>query len=175
MDDNRNDEIEIDLRKLIFTIYSKLWIIFFIGLIFALLAFIYSKFILIPQYKSVTKIYVLSKQYETNITYSDLKMGSQLTRVYQELIISRPVLDNVISKLNLNEEYEELKNQIEVTITMDTRIISIIVSAQSPVKAMKIANAIREYSAEQIAKVMDIKGINVVEEANLPMNHLVWR
>lgn len=170
MNDNRNDEIEIDLRELFLVILSKFWIIFFTGLILALVGFILSRFVLTPQYESVTKIYVLSKQNETNITYSDLQMGSQLTKDYQELIVSRPVLENVIIEQNLNEDYEQLKNKIEVTIPNDTRIISITVTDESPYNAMNIANSIREYSADQIATVMDIKAVNVVEEASLPTN-----
>lgn len=168
MNDNRNDEIEIELQELILVILNKFWVIFFTGVILGLLGFILSKFVLTPQYESITKIYVLSKQNEANITYSDLQMGSQLTKDYQELIVSRPVLENVIIEQGLDEEYTQLKKKIDVTIPSDTRIISITVTDESPYEAMNIANSIREYSADQIAKVMDIKAVNVVEEASLP-------
>lgn len=168
MDDKRNDEIEIDLQELFLVILNKFLVIFLTGVILGLVGFILSKFVLTPQYESITKIYVLSKQNETNITYSDLQMGSQLTKDYKELIISRPVLENVIVEQGLELEYAQLKNKIDVTIPNDTRIITITVTDASPYEAMNIANSIREYSADQIAKVMDIKAVNVVEEASLP-------
>lgn len=164
----RNDEIEVDLRELALTLISKAWIIIFCAIIFSLVSFIINTFVITPQYKSETKIYVLSKQNEASITYSDLQMGSQLTKDYQELIVSRPVLENVIIELKLKENYESLKKKVDVKILSDTRIISIAVSNESPYEAMKIANLIREYSADQIATVMDIKAVNVVEEASLP-------
>ena len=37
-----------------------------------------------------------------------------------------------------------------------------------PVRAMEIANAVREAASEHIMNVMDIQAVNVVETANLP-------
>ena len=53
-------------------------------------------------------------------------------------------------------------------LDMDTRIISITVTDTDPVRAMEIANAVREAASEHILNVMDIQAVNVVETANLP-------
>ena len=48
-----------------------------------------SKFVLTPTFESTTKIYILNKSENTTVTYSDVQMGTQLTKDYAELINSR--------------------------------------------------------------------------------------
>ncbi len=78
------------------------------------------------------------------MTYSDVQLGTQLTKDYAELINSRYVLEAVIQELGLNIEYKDLLKKIEVTTPSDTRIVSITVEDQDPVQAMNIANSVRE-------------------------------
>lgn len=169
MKDNNMDEIEIDLKELFFALLNKTWLIVLVMLVSTLVAFLITRFMMTPYYVADTKVYVLSRQGENNLTYQDLQIGSQLTKDYKELIISRPVLEEVIESLKLNLDYSKLKEMISVDIPSDTRIISISIKAQSPQLAMDIANEIRESSSKQIAKVMDIEAVNIVEEARLPL------
>ena len=136
----------------------------------ALLAFGGSKFLMTPTYQSVTKIYVLNKQdnSNTNVTYSDLQAGTQLVKDYSELIKSRFVLEAVIEQLGLPLSYEKLSRKVTVSTPADTRVISIAVTNSNPVMAMKIANAIRETASTHICNVMDIEAVNIVETANVP-------
>ena len=57
---------------------------------------------------------------------------------------------------------------VSVSTPEDTRIIAITVTDTDPVRAMEIANAVREAASEHILNVMDIQAVNVVETANLP-------
>ena len=86
-----NEETEIDLVELFWVLWRKLPLMIAVGLFTALLAFGGSKFLMTPTYQSVTKIYVLNKQdnSNTNVTYSDLQAGTQLVKDYSELIKSR--------------------------------------------------------------------------------------
>ena len=102
------------------------------------------------------------------MTYSDLQMGTQLTQDYAELIQSRYVLEQVVELLGLDMSYDALKGKVSVSVLEDTRIVSITVSDSDPVKAMEIANCIRETATEYITDVMDIEAVNVVETAFLP-------
>lgn len=170
--ENRNrvetDEMEIDLGEILLLLVNKLPLMIAVGLCVAMLAFLGSKFVLSPVYESTTKIYILNKQDNTSVTYADLQMGTQLTKDYAEMIKSRFVLEAVIEQLGLEEDYEDLSKMVSVTTPTDTRVLSITVSDKSPVRAMRIANAVREASADHIGNVMDIEAVNVVETANVP-------
>lgn len=163
-----NDEIEIDLLEVFSILLSKLWLILSAGLFMALVCFAVSKFLLTPTYESTTKIYILNKTDNSSVTYSDVQMGTQLTKDYAELINSRYVLEEVIQKLSLPMEYKELLKKVSVTTPSDTRIVSITVTDTDPVQAMNIANCIREAASDHIQNVMDIEAVNVVETANMP-------
>lgn len=163
-----NDETEIDLWEIFLVLVGKIPQMIAVGLFAALIAFMYTMFVVTPTYESTTKIYILSKQNSDNVTYSDLQMGTQLTKDYAELIQSRFVLEEVIEQLGLNMNYTTLKERVSVTTPTDTRIIAITVTDNSPVRAMRIANAIREASSVHIQNVMDIEAINVAETADVP-------
>lgn len=163
-----SDEMEIDLGEIFLVLVGKLPQMIAVGLFTALLAFLVSKFVITPTYQSTTKVYILNKQENSNVTYSDLQMGTQLTKDYAELIRSRFVLEEVIQQMGLDTTYESLKNKVSVTTPSDTRIISITVSDHNPAQAMKIANAIREAAALHITNVMNIEAVNVAETADMP-------
>ncbi len=79
--DFQNDEIEIDLKDLLFEIliYWK-WIVL-ATIITAGITFAVSKFVIIPQYESTSELYVLSKS--TSITsLADIQTGTSLTNDY---------------------------------------------------------------------------------------------
>lgn len=164
-----NDAIEIDLLDLLGILWSRAWLIVSVSLFAALICFLVSKFVIAPTYESTTKIYILNKQDSASVTYSDVQLGTQLTKDYAELINSRYVLEEVIQELSLEMEYKGLLKKVSVATPSDTRIVSITVKDEDPVNAMNIANCIREVASTHIQNVMDIDAVNVVETANMPM------
>ena len=173
METKQIEEIEIDLREVCIVLLSKLWIIVLVGLLTAGIGFGLSAFIIPPTYESTSKIYILNKQQENTVTYSDVQLGTQLTKDYAQLIKSRLVLEKVIEELELAQlregiDYESMQKKVEVSTPTDTRILFITVTDTDPVLAMEIANSVREEASIHIKNVMDIEAVNVVETANLP-------
>lgn len=164
----QQDEIEIDLLELFYVLLGHAWLIISVGLFCALSCFAISKFIVPPTYKSITKIYILNKNENTSVTYSDVQIGTQLTKDYAELINSRYVLEAVIQELSLTIDYKELTEKIDVSTPTDTRIVAITVEDRDSVMAMNIANSVRENASAHIQNVMDIDAVNVAETANMP-------
>ncbi|MCI8371260.1 MAG: protein-tyrosine kinase [Lachnospiraceae bacterium] len=163
-----NDEIEIDLKEIVRVLLSKLWFILFLGVILGLILLIYSKYVVDPIYSSTTKVYVLSRQSDANVTYSDLQTGSQLTKDYVELVKSRTVLTQVLTDLELDMSTDELASMIDVNTTEETRIITIVVNNTDVYLAQKIANDVREVASAHICQVMNLEAVNTVDEANIP-------
>ncbi len=172
-----HDSDVIDLRELFFVLLSKIHILILAFLLGASALYFYSTAILPAEYQSSTSIYVLSKQDESTVTYSDLQTGSQLTKDYAELVKSRSVMEQVINNLGLTKRYtdmvnitpEKLRTMINVENARDTRIITITVQDVNPARAQDIANAVREAASLHIAEVMDIKAVNVVDRAEMPI------
>lgn len=167
-DNNKNEEIEINLGEIFAVLLHKIWIIILATVVCGAVAFLYSFFIITPQYESTTKVYILNKQSGSSVTYSDVQLSSTLSKDYEQLVTSRYVIEGVISKLNLDDTYEELAARVSASNTDETRIIAITVTDPDPEQAQKIANAVRDLAAQHITQIMDIEAVNVVDNANLP-------
>ncbi len=169
---DENDEVTIDLGELFGVLLHWIWLILLVAVVFGAAAFGYSKFVLPEQFQSTTKLYVLDKKSENSnqSTYTDLQVGSQLTKDYAELITSRTVIEQVIADNNLSEEYDysTFLDKVEVSTPTDTRIVAITVTDTDPSLAQKMANDIRTEAAELIINTMQIDAVNTYEEANLP-------
>ena len=166
---NRDDIIEINLGELFSVLLGRAFLIISAGVFFGLAGLFISKFIMHPVYDSTTKIYILNKEENQTVTYSDVQISTQLTQDYAELIKRRYVIEEVIQRLNLVDvEYETLSRVLKVDTPSDTRIVAITARDEDPLMAMQIANCIREVASEHISNVMDIDAINVAETANVP-------
>lgn len=168
MNQPKDNEIQINVREIFCVLLSKLGVIFLSGILLAVLAVAGTKLFMTPQYQSVTKMYVLSKQDNATLTSMDMQTSTLLTKDYAELILSRTVTEAVIGKLDLDLKAEELAGMVEIGNTTDTRIVTIKVTGSDPYQARDIANTIRDTAAEHIKSVMNIEAVNVVDEANVP-------
>lgn len=137
------------------------------AIVAAVLAFGVSSFVLTPEYSSTTRIYVVNRNQSENagLTNQDLQAGSYLVKDYKEIILSQDVLEKVISNLKLEQSGKGLSKKIQVTVPVDTRIVSIVVKDDQPEEASRIANALREVAAEKIIKVTRVSDVTTLEEA----------
>lgn len=165
---DQSDVIEIDIVELLGVLMSKLWVLIVSTVIFTVVTFLVNMYVITPMYESVTKIYIINRQSNESLTYSDLQSGTQLTKDYQELVKARPVLEEVRAALSLEQSNDALAKQISVSVPTDTRIVAITVEDADPYMARDIADAVRNSASAHIENVMATEAVNVVEEANLP-------
>ena len=158
----------IDLLALLRQLWSKAWLLVLVTVLGGAAALGYTAGFVTPTYRSTTKVYILNRQDEQNLTSSDLQLGSQLTSDYEVLVTSRPVIEETIEVLGLNRSYEAAAAMVSVSVPEDTRILSITVTSTSPEVAQAMANQVRESAAVHIREVMGIEAVNTVEEANYP-------
>ncbi len=167
------DEIEIDLRELLFALLMHWKSIIASAILAALIAFIYRYFFVNPLYESNALLYVLTKS--TSITsLADLQTGANLTQDYLIVTKDRPVLEKVIDYLRLPEDYEELEKKVEVENPTNTRFIKIIVSDEDPERAKAICDQIAKVAAAFIAEKMDQDPPSLVKGGysdGKPVNH----
>lgn len=150
----KNEEVEIDLLELLFVLLEQWKVLVASTVIVALIAFVASWLLITPKYKSTSELYVLSKS--TSLTsISDLQIGTSLTTDYMEVISSRPVLEQVITNLGLEEGYGSLKGRISLENPSNSRIMKISVTDTDPKNAKTIADEIAEVSASYISEKMD--------------------
>ena len=162
-----NKEIGIDVVQLFKILWKKKIAIILTAIVAAVLAFGVSSFVLKPEYSSTTRIYVVNRNQSENVglTNQDLQAGTYLVKDYKEIILSQDVLEKVISNLKLEQSGKGLRKKIQVTVPVDTRIVSIVVKDDQPEEASRIANALREVAAEKIISVTRVSDVTTLEEA----------
>ncbi|HGA1344559.1 TPA: Wzz/FepE/Etk N-terminal domain-containing protein [Streptococcus suis] len=164
MNNQEVNAIEIDVSFLLKTIWRKKFLILLTAVLTAGLAFVYSSFLVTPQYDSTTRIYVVSQNVEAGagLTNQELQAGTYLAKDYREIILSQDVLTQVATELNLKES---LKEKISVSIPVDTRIVSISVRDADPNEAARIANSLRTFAAQKVVEVTKVSNVTTLEEA----------
>ena len=163
----KQNTMEIDVFQLLNTLWKRKLIIALVAIVTGTVAFAYSKFIIKPEYTSTTRIYVVNRNQgdKPGLTNQDLQAGSYLVKDYREIIPSQDVLEKVVTDLKLNMSTKGLASKIQVTVPVDTRIVSISVKDKQPEEASRISNSLREVAAQKIINVTRVSDVTTLEEA----------
>lgn len=146
-----DNEIEIDLKELLMQLFAYWKLIAVVAVLAAVISFAVSEFMLVPEYESTSELYVLTKS--TSFTsLSDIQTSTSLTNDYIVVIKGRPVLEQVISNLGLDESYRSLKERISVHNPSNSRLLDITVRDRNPIQAKRIADEIADVGSAFISQ-----------------------
>ena len=161
------DRIEIDVIQMLKALWKRKLVIVIVAIVTGMIAFAYSSFVIKPEFTSTTRIYVVNRNQgdKPGLTNQDLQAGSYLVKDYREIILSQDVLEKVVADQNLNIDVKTLGRKVQVTVPVDTRIVSISVRDFKPEEASRIANALREVAAQKIISVTRVSDVTTLEEA----------
>ena len=165
--DRTEEDTEIDLIDLAWALLDKIHYIVLCFLIGAVIMNAYSYFLVRPTYKSTAKMYVVSASKNSVVDLDALNIGTSLTADYEQLMLSYPVLEQVINKLNLDMDSDTLAKMITLENPTDTRILNINVVSTDPKSARDIANTLMDVSVDYLPKTMSTNAPNVAQKAKL--------
>ena len=160
------DEIEINLGEIFALLLHKVWIIILAAVVCGAVGFLYSYFLITPQYQSTTKVYILNKQNSTSVTYSDVQLSTTLSKDYEQLVTSRYVIEGVIKQLNLVDSANLPTSPVSPSVpkwTLIGAVIGIIIAVAVVVIQHLLDDSIK--SSEDIEKYLGISTL-----ALIPMN-----
>ena len=163
-----NQETEIDLMELLGVYLSK-WYLILIGILAgAVVAGLYTYFLVTPKFSATSKLYMVSNSSDTIVDLTDFNIGNSLSADYEELLKVRPILEEIIEEEGLEYTYEQLRSMVAISTKSNTRILYITVTSPSPSEAMIIANALADKAVEEIPVLMDTAQPNIAERAIVP-------
>ena len=155
MDTNKqqiNEEQEIDLIEVFYKLKSCWKGIFIMGLCGILVGLLYGSLIVKPTYTSTAMVYLRSNK-TTTLSLDDLQIGNQLTKDYEIIFKSRPVLEKTIQDLHISMTTDALSNKIIITNPEDSRILKISVESSNPVLSKNIVNSIMENGIDTVSEI----------------------
>ena len=163
-----NEEMEINLAELLSYFLSKWYLLAAGFLVGAVIAGLYTYFMITPKFTATSKLYMVSNSSDTIVDLSDFNIGNSLSADYEQLLRVRPVIEGVIEEEDLPYSYEQLRGMINVSTISGTRILQISATSTSPNEAMTIANALADKAVEEIPVLMDTAKPNIAERAITP-------
>jgi len=166
-----DEEIEIDLYDLLYLFRSKLAFLILAAVLGGAVVFAATWFLVTPTYEATASLYVVSASNDSVVNLTDLQIGTSLTADYEELVLSRPMLESVIANLQLDRYdigVENLAGMISVNNPTGTRILRITASSTIPQQATDIANEMAEMAVTWLPEIMESNAPNVSEDAVLP-------
>ena len=175
MDNNQildNDEIEIDLAELLRVLLHRWWLIALAAIFGFGMAAGITKYAITPMYQSKAMLYILTKT--TSVTsITDLQIGTAITRDFEIIATSKPVIDKAIESIKKDEDIsmtrKEMKDMLTIVNQEDTRILEIRAEHENPEYACIVANAVAEATAERMAEIMKSDPPTTVEKAEVEL------
>ena len=171
---NQTEQVqEIDLKELWDLFVQRLPIILLAAVIaaagfFAIVTVTYE-----AEYSSTATLYILRQNEDTQsaaTAYNEINLAAKVVNDCTHMLKSRSVVQTVIDELGLNMTYSQLYNKISTSNPSDTRILEVVVRAESPELAKQIVDRLCEIGQEKIAAAMGYQQVNLFEYGTLPVN-----
>lgn len=168
-----NDEIEIDLQRLIGALLNKAWLIGLVAIVCAVVTFLGTFFFITPEYQSAAMFYVNNNsvslgEASLSITSSDISASKSLVNSYIVILNTRESLTDVIDYAGVDRTYAQLKKMITAEAVDATEIFQVVVTSTDPQEAEKIADAIAYILPKRISSIIEGTSAKVVDSAVLP-------
>ena len=170
---NRQEEQEIDLLKLLKVLLSRIWIIIAAALVGGVAFFRVTFFFITPKYQSSALLYVNNNSLnlgstKLNISSGDISASSSLIDTYAVILKSRTTLEQAIKEGALPYNYEQLVKMISGGAEGKTPVFKITVTDSNPEMAAHICNTIVEIMIDEnsgISAIVEGSSVSVIDYA----------
>ena len=159
---------EIDLVALFYLLWGHMLQIIACVIVGGAAAFAYTYFMVTPLYRATSKMYVASATYNSIVDIYDMQLGSQLALDYEQLILSRPLMEDVAEALELNVSPNAISSMVSIYNPEETRIITVTVTCPDPQLAADLANEIAYQASIYLPRIMESPAPNIYEDALVP-------
>lgn len=170
---NGNEELEIDLLKLLNALWRKAWAILLAAAVFGAATLSFTAAFITPKYKAEALMYVNSSNIsvggaKVSISQSELTAAQTLVDTYIVILNTRTTLEEVIDQTGVDYTYEELKEMISAAAVNSTEVFSIEVTSTNPKEAEMLANTIAQVLPSKIASIVEGSSARIVDYAVEP-------
>ena len=170
---NKQDEQEIDLLKLLRVLWSRIWVIAGAAFAGGVVFFLFTLFFITPKYQSSALLYVNNNSLDIgstklNISSGDISASSSLIDTYCVILKSRTTLEQAIREAKLPYSYEDLSKMVSGSAEGKTPVFKITVTNKDPEMAANICNTIVEIMIDAnsgISGIVEGSSVRVIDYA----------
>ncbi|MEL0539307.1 Wzz/FepE/Etk N-terminal domain-containing protein [Staphylococcus debuckii] len=158
-------ETKLDYRQILNTIKKNLWLLITLPLIFGILVFAGTHFLIKPKYESSTQIIVNQKEKDDQMLAQQLQSDLQLVNTYSEIIRSPRIMDEVSKDLKNKYSGSQLSNMTTVESAAQSQILKIKVITHNEKDSKIIANKVANTFKKEIDNIMKVDNVSVLSKA----------
>lgn len=160
----QNDEIEIDLGKVLDAIKQFWAVLLAATLICGLLGFLVSNFAMTKKYIASVDMIVNTSSDANLVSNDQVNSAKNLVSTYSFIITGSNVLTQVINNLRLDMNYEELAKLISVDSVTDTQVFTVSAVTDDLDKSKKIVREIIKVAPPEIEKAVEAGSCKIVSD-----------
>ena len=169
---DKNEEIEIDLTKLLLAVWRYAAVILIVGILFSAVAFLYAQNFVTPKYEANVLFYVnnstISLSSAVAITTGELSAASNLVSTYVAILQSRANMELVLQQSGAHYTYEQLRGMVSASAVNSTGLFRVTVTSSNPEEARTLANVIADILPDKISDIVNNSSVEVVDYAVTP-------
>lgn len=166
----KNQEVEIDLKRLFGLLLNKAWLIGLVAVVCAVLVFVGTWLFVAPKYQSTVMFYI-NNRVTTNsgsISSSDMSAARGLVESFVIILNARETMNELADYADLDRSYSELLSMVEAEPVEDTEILKVVVTSTDPAEAEAIADAITHVLPARSQKIIEGSSVKIITGANFP-------
>lgn len=162
---------EFTLSDLLNIILSKIKLILILGIIGALIAFVYVRYFTNPTYTCTGTMIVnpfsnLTGESSSSMINTEINISTRLLPTYIEVFTSRDLGEHLSKKLadqGIQVSGGQINEMTKYSTKEDSLIIRFECTSESREQAEAVAQAISKYSPEYIKKIIDHGSVSIVD------------
>jgi capsular exopolysaccharide synthesis family protein len=131
----------MELHRVISIALKRWWLLVVLTILGAVAGYLISR-AQTPVYQATTTVLVGESIRSSSVDRVDIQISDALIQTYVEIARRQPVLQGVVTALNLDESWQSLANRVTVSLIDSTQLIEVTVEAQSPELAQTVADEI---------------------------------
>ncbi|SCZ76054.1 YveK family protein [Acidaminobacter hydrogenoformans] len=166
------DEMNVlGFRDVFYVFLKRIKIIAGLTLLSLTVSIIVTFFLMTPKYETFT-ILMLGRPadygIEVGITAQDVQLNRQLVSTYAEIAKSNSVINQVSSNWGDGMTPLYIRERVKVTLLNNTELIKVTARDADPIIAAKLANQMAETFMKEVAKIMKIENVQIIDKAEIP-------
>lgn len=171
MNNERRENMEIDLQKLLLSYLDKWWLIAICTAVAGLLALLITTNFVTPMYRSEVMIYVNNNragQGLDTVTNANLVTSQRLVGTYIEIIETDSVLEKVAEASELSVTAAKIRSAMQAQQVGNTELFTVSISHADPEKAAQLVNALAKVAPGEIERIVEGSSAKVIDYGKVP-------
>lgn len=157
-----------DLRRYVSLLWRWAWLVILIIVLSGATIYVVS-IQMSPVYQASSSLLINEAPGTKATDYSSIITSERLTQTYAKMLVQKPVLTEVITRLDLTMDINNLKQMITVQPVADTQLIDIKVEDTDPIRAAAIANEIGAVFSEQNQAMQEARYASTKESLGIQL------